>query len=130
MSARDKSIIVRLLNFSNTLANEHADLIDEAVDLILVLKAFTIHASRMIPSEAAAVHACAELQSLRVIWLCALASLGITEQSATNDVALHATAARILAKAPRATLVPREACLAMGDADDDRHANEKKGALP
>ena len=75
----------QLADFANILANEKAELVDEAASMIFRLRACVVAASRFAPSEPAAVHACIEVQAFRRVWLRALEMMEMTEAEAIDE---------------------------------------------
>lgn len=75
----------RLADFANILANEKAELVDEAANMIFRLRACVVAAARFVPSEPASTHACMEVQAFRRVWLRALEMMEMTEAEAVDE---------------------------------------------
>jgi hypothetical protein len=76
----------RLSDFANVLANERADLVNEAADALYSARLFMILVQRQIPSKHAAKYASLELQQIRKFWLAALDKINMTEQDANAQI--------------------------------------------
>ena len=76
MSAKTTSIIERLGNLENTLANEHAETVSDAADIIISFVACVRYADTRAVSRAAYPHACVEERKLRDLIDAALKLVG------------------------------------------------------